>query len=65
MEETSVWPPWELRAKDLQVTLVEQNKSRAYDIVEELPDVMVIHGDGRSAELLEEENVNPWMPLLP
>ena len=47
----------ELRAKDLQVTLVEQNKSRAYDIVEELPDVMVIHGDGRSAELLEEENV--------
>ncbi len=47
----------ELRAKDLQVTLVEQNKSRAYDIVEELPGVMVIHGDGRSAELLEEENV--------
>jgi trk system potassium uptake protein TrkA len=47
----------ELCSKDLRITLVEQNKARAYDIVEELPNCMVIHGDGRSAELLEEENV--------
>jgi len=39
------------------VTLVEQNKSKAFDIADQLPDVMVIHGDGRSVELLEEESI--------
>ncbi|MDA0774228.1 MAG: Trk system potassium transporter TrkA [Bacteroidetes bacterium] len=47
----------ELSEKKFNVTLVEQNKQRAYDLVEELPNIMVIHGDGRSAELLEEENI--------
>ena len=27
------------------------------EISEELPDLMVIHGDGRSSELLEEESI--------
>ena len=43
--------------KKFNVTLVEQNKSKAFDIADQLPDVMVIHGDGRSVELLEEESI--------
>ena len=37
--------------------LLEQNKLKAMEITEELPDLMVIHGDGRSSELLEEESI--------
>ncbi|MGF1557331.1 Trk system potassium transporter TrkA [Paucihalobacter sp.] len=49
-------------AKDLsegkfKVKLVESNKSIAYDLADELPNVLVIHADGRNVEVLEEENI--------
>jgi len=44
--------------KKFNVTIVEQNKIRALDIADKIPNAMVIHGDGRSAELLEEENID-------
>ena len=43
--------------KKFRVILLEQNKLKAMEISEELPDLMVIHGDGRSSELLEEESI--------
>ena len=47
----------ELCDKKFRVILLEQNKLKAMEISEELPDLMVIHGDGRSSELLEEESI--------
>ena len=43
--------------KDIKVKLVEQNKIKALNISDQLPELMVIHGDGRSVDLLEEENI--------
>ena len=37
--------------------LVEQKKAKAFELADQLPDVMVIHGDGRNVELLEEEGL--------
>ena len=49
-------------AKDLcdnhfNVKLVEKNKEKAFDLADELPDALVIYGDGRNVEVLEEENL--------
>ena len=32
-------------------------KERAFDLAEQLPDTLVINGDGRNVALLEEENI--------
>jgi trk system potassium uptake protein TrkA len=50
-------------AKDLckskfNVKLVESNKEIAFELADELPNALVINGDGRNAELLEEENIS-------
>lgn len=37
--------------------LIEKDKEAAFDLADELPNVLVIHGDGRNVELLEEENI--------
>lgn len=39
------------------VKLIESNKDRAYEIADQIPDCLVIHGDGRSSYLLQEESV--------
>ena len=44
-----------LAENKFNVILVEQNKTKAFELAEQLPNVMVIHGDGRNVELLEEE----------
>jgi len=43
--------------KKFNVTLVEQEKSKAYSIAESHPEALVVHGDGRSVELLNEESI--------
>lgn len=47
----------ELCEKKFRVILLEQNKLKAMEIDELMPDAMVIHGDGRSSELLDEEAI--------
>jgi trk system potassium uptake protein TrkA len=47
----------ELCEKKFRVTIVEQNKAKAFEIADQLPDAMVIHGDGRSVDLLDEEDI--------
>jgi trk system potassium uptake protein TrkA len=50
--------------EDYNVKLIEINKSEAYGITESIPDVLVINGDGRDVELLEEENISEMDAFL-
>ncbi|MBW8200224.1 Trk system potassium transporter TrkA [Flagellimonas abyssi] len=43
--------------KKFNVKLIEKNKEKAFDIADELPHALVINGDGRNVELLEEESL--------
>lgn len=39
------------------VKLIEKDKSKAFELADDLPNALVIHGDGRNVELLEEESI--------
>lgn len=39
------------------VKLIEKNKEKAFDLADDLPNALVINGDGRNAELLDEESL--------
>nr|WP_321231868.1 Trk system potassium transporter TrkA [uncultured Psychroserpens sp.] len=50
-------------AKDLceskfKVKLIENDKETAFECADDLPNALVINGDGRNVELLEEENIS-------
>ncbi|MGB3606846.1 MAG: Trk system potassium transporter TrkA [Psychroserpens sp.] len=40
------------------VKLIESDKEIAFDCADDLPNALVINGDGRNVELLEEENIS-------
>ena len=44
-------------SKSFNIKLVEKLKDRAFDLAEQLPNTLVINGDGRNVALLEEENI--------
>ncbi|NND63063.1 MAG: Trk system potassium transporter TrkA [Flavobacteriaceae bacterium] len=49
-------------AKDLcqskfNVKLIENNKEKAFEIADDIPGCLVINGDGRNVELLQEESI--------
>ncbi|WP_026755127.1 Trk system potassium transporter TrkA [Sediminibacter sp. Hel_I_10] len=46
-----------LCASKFKVKLIENNKEIAFECADELPSALVINGDGRNVELLEEENI--------
>ncbi len=48
----------ELCGKNLNIKLIEYNKKRAIELADILPNALIIYGDGRDVELLEEENVS-------
>jgi len=48
----------DLGNKQFNVKLIEKNKETAFDLADELPQVLIISGDGRNADLLEEENIS-------
>lgn len=48
----------DLCRNNFNVKLLETNKDKAYDLADELPNTLIIHGDGRNVELLEEENIH-------
>lgn len=48
----------DLCGKNLNITIIEYKKKRAIELAEELPNALVVYGDGRDVELLEEENVS-------
>lgn len=43
--------------KRFNVKLIESNKEKAFDLADELPNALIINGDGRNVELLEEESL--------
>ncbi len=47
----------DLCIKGFKVKLIETSKNKAIDIAELLPNTLVINGDGRNVELLQEENL--------
>lgn len=47
----------DLEDNSINIKLLENNKERAFDLADELPNTLVIHGDGRNVELLDEENI--------
>ena len=47
----------DLCSKKFNVKLIESNKEKAFDLADELPNALIINGDGRNVELLEEESL--------
>lgn len=47
----------DLAENNFNIKLIENNKEKAFDLADEIPRALVIHGDGRNVELLEEENL--------
>ncbi|MBN4047321.1 Trk system potassium transporter TrkA [bacterium AH-315-P13] len=50
-------------AKDLtqskfSIKIVEKNKERAFELADEIPNALVISGDGRNVDLLDEEGIS-------
>lgn len=48
---------FDLCRKKMNVKLIESDKKAAFDLADELPKALIIHGDGRNVELLEEESI--------
>lgn len=48
----------DLCASKFNVKLVESKKSNAEDLADQLPNALVICGDGRNVEILDEENIS-------
>ena len=40
-----------------KIKLIERNKDKCFNLADELPDTLVINGDGRNVDLLEEEGL--------
>ena len=48
----------DLCAHRFRVKLIESDKDKAFDLADDLPNALIINGDGRNVELLEEENIH-------
>ncbi|SHG86390.1 Trk system potassium transporter TrkA [Flagellimonas flava] len=48
----------DLCTKKFNVKLIEKDKEKAFDIADDLPHALVINGDGRNVELLDEESLD-------
>ncbi|PIF00340.1 MAG: Trk system potassium transporter TrkA [Maribacter sp.] len=48
----------DLCAKKFNVRLIEKNREKAFDLADDLPNALVINGDGSNVELLEEESLD-------
>jgi trk system potassium uptake protein TrkA len=47
----------DLSDSKLNIKLIEKEKDRAFDLADALPNTLIINGDGRNVELLDEENI--------
>lgn len=48
----------DLCSNRFNVKLIEKNKEKAFEIADNIPNALVINGDGRNVELLEEESLD-------
>src|SRR5690606_39502946 len=44
-------------SKRYKVKLIEENREKSFELADELPNVLVINGDGTSSDLMEEEGI--------
>ena len=54
----------DLCQRGVNVKLIELDKERAIEMAEQLPDTLILHGDGRNVELLLEENLEEMDAFL-
>lgn len=47
-----------LTRSKFDIKIIEKNKDRAFELADELPNTLVIRGDGRNVDLLDEENIS-------
>ncbi|MEE9362903.1 MAG: Trk system potassium transporter TrkA [Cellulophaga sp.] len=47
----------DLCSKKFNVKLIEKNKEKAIELADDLPNALVVNGDGRNVELLDEESL--------
>ena len=47
----------DLAQNNFNIKLIESDKEKAFELADEIPRALVIHGDGRNVELLDEENI--------
>jgi len=47
----------DLCASKFNVKLIEKNKEKSIDLADDLPNALIINGDGRNVELLDEESL--------
>lgn len=45
-------------SKKYNIKMIEQDKEKCFTLADELPDTMIINGDGRDIELLKEEGID-------
>lgn len=48
----------DLCSNKFKVKLIEKDKNKAIDLADDLPNALIINGDGRNVELLEEEDID-------
>lgn len=48
----------DLSDKGFNVKILEQSKERAFEIADDLPNVLVINSDGRDVDILDEESIS-------
>ncbi|UOB16786.1 Trk system potassium transporter TrkA [Abyssalbus ytuae] len=48
----------DLCSNKFKVKLIEKDKNKALDLADDLPNALIINGDGRNVELLEEEDID-------
>jgi trk system potassium uptake protein TrkA len=48
----------DLSERNFNIKLIEKSKERAFDLADELPKALIISGDGRNVDSLEEENIS-------
>jgi trk system potassium uptake protein TrkA len=48
----------QLSKAGVNVKLIEKDPKKAFDLADALPEVLVLNGDGRNVELLQEENIH-------
>ena len=48
----------DLTRKKFNIKIIEKNKDRAFELADELPNTLVLSGDGRNVDLLDEENIS-------
>lgn len=47
-----------LKKSNHDVKIIERDRERAYDLADEFHDILILNGDGRDSDLLEEEGIS-------